>query len=647
MGFKKSLILLFTILILTQVFALDCQYKQLVFDHIETKLEAYSKDTDDEIEPITYSFTGTEKAPLYFFNENDFNVDIEYDLGYYCSYTRSDHYSRTLVPGTNEVAFFCNFGRYIWLSNLAYRENEFVYLKNKEEKIYKEICLLCGDKNCLDDGRSCEINNECGSGYCIEKICSSTKDVNGIVICNNKDCNCNSSEIEFEDRDCIPKNSVAIGGTPITGNTEECVTNYISPMTGKCAVALGDACNKNSDCAENYCVLGTCSSNSITCYNNNCNCKENEIQFENRTCILKHSKDSGEKTITGNKLECVSNIIDADTNICKSVCNDNQISYQYSCINKKSEINGVIPQTENREECKSEYINPKTGKCSMTPETQSLIWITIIFILLACIVFFLFYILKNKQENEEKELDLKKIEKEIENSKEKVKISELEYKTEKSKKEKIERKLDTLNKDIDSIKKEQDIYILQLKRLKNLENKTAIESEKIEAITKKLKNKAAEIECKKKEREQEEVELKKSEQEIIRRKKSLEQQNKELENQEKKNKEIIEALENQKIIIDTLAKPHRNKQNQLVIVNKAGYEERLDGKLFHRWWYSKHYGPIKPGYDVHHIDGKPLNNDIKNLIAIPEDIHKFKINHDKICDRKSGLEELRKKGINI
>jgi hypothetical protein len=312
MGFKKSLILLFTILVLTQVFALDCQYKQLVFDHIETKLEAHSKDTDDEIEPITYSLTGTEKAPLYFFNENDFNVDIEYDLGYYCSQTRSDHYSRTLVPGTNEVAFLCNSGRYIWLSNLAYRENEFVYLKNKEERIYKEICLLCGDENCLDDGRSCEINNECGSKYCIESICSSTKDANGIVICNNKDCNCSKNEIEFEDRDCILKNSVAIVNSK-NGNPEECVTNYISQIIGKCAVALETHVIKIQIVQKIICVMGTCSDDNINCYRNKCNCKDNEIQFENRTCIFKHSKDSGEKTITGNKLECKSELIDLDT----------------------------------------------------------------------------------------------------------------------------------------------------------------------------------------------------------------------------------------------------------------------------------------------------------------------------------------------
>lgn len=684
MNYKIILLLFFTIFILTPLFALDCQYTQSVFDHAETIAVPYSVDSDDPIEEITYTIAGTEKAPIYFFNENDFNVDIEFDLLYYIpgGYTgnygpHTSHITRTIIPGTSEMAFGYSKGYYSKISNLIYRQNEFVYLKNKEKKVYIEICKVCGDVNCLDDGLACSINSECGSNNCIRGLCSAG------VTCYNNDCNCAVDELQFENRVCIKKNSVAIGGTPQTSNPEECITNYISSITKNCAVALGDSCTKNLDCAENYCVMSTCSTSNIYCYNNNCNCKPNEIQFQNKTCVLINSVDDGEKTITGNKLECVSNTIDIDTNICKSDCNSNQISYNYTCINKKSAINGVIPQTGNREECKSEYIDPRTGKCAMTSGTKIMIWSSIVFILLACGAFFLFYILKSKQKIKEKEqdnvlkikekeiaaetkikekeLDIKKLDTELDNSKEKVKIAELEYKTEKSKKEKTERKLKTLDKEINSIKKEQEIYILQLKRLKNLENKTVIESEKIDAITKKLKDKTAEIERKKKERKQEEEELNKSEQETANRKESLEQQKGELKKQEneinakrkslkkeeKQNSKIIKILKKQKEEIKELAKPHYNKQNSLVIVNNAGYEERLDGKSFHRWWYIKHNGSIKPGYVIHHIDGDRLNNNINNLIAIPEEVHRYKINHNKIKDRQSGLEELRRKGIDI
>ena len=93
--------------------------------------------------------------------------------------------------------------------------------------------------------------------------------------CYNNDCNCASNQLQYNNQKCINKGSVAIGGKPVTGNPEECVTNYISSVTGNCAIALGDSCNKNLDCAENYCVMGTCSTSPTICYNNNCNCKEN------------------------------------------------------------------------------------------------------------------------------------------------------------------------------------------------------------------------------------------------------------------------------------------------------------------------------------------------------------------------------------
>lgn len=36
----------------------------------------------------------------------------------------------------------------------------------------------------------------------------------------------------------------------------------------------------------------------------------------------------------------------------------------------------------------------------------------------------------------------------------------------------------------------------------------------------------------------------------------------------------------------------------------------------HRRIYEKTYGPIPEGYEIHHIDGNPLNNDPKNLKAV-------------------------------
>lgn len=585
MDLKKSLILLFTILILTQVFALDCQYTQSVFDRIETKLEAHSKDTDDEIEPITYSLTGTEKAPLYFFNENDFNVDIEYDLGYYCSRTRSDHYSRTLIPGTNEVAFFCNSGRYMWLSNLAYRENKFVYLKNKEERIYKEICLLCGDKNCLDDGRSCEINNECGSKNCILGKCSS--DTN----CYNNDCNCTSSQIQHNNQRCIPKQSAAIGGKPITGNPEECVTNYISSVTGNCAIALGDSCTKNLDCAENYCVMGACSDDNINCYRNNCNCKENEIQFENRTCIFKHSKDSGEKTITGNKIECKSELMDLDTNICKSICTDNQISCNYGCIEKYSLKNGLKPECGKDIECKSGYINPKTGLCKLNPsDWWDKFWMILLIFAIFILLFGGGYILYNH-----------------------ILIS--------GHTNKIKAKIKLIKEKINLTEKNLKFKYHKLRELEDIKHKTKYHLDKIKEYNS-------------------QIEKEKSSQ--LKLLNSLKMTAEELEIAEQKVTKPYFSKYARKTVIRI---PKFDYYECFYKKNKP-LTEYTDHNLVHRYLYRKYNGniEIQPGEEIHHVDGNKYNNSKSNLIKLRKEQHD-RISHVNIIDKESGLEELRKIGI--
>ena len=36
----------------------------------------------------------------------------------------------------------------------------------------RKVCNLCGSNVCINIGNACANNNECGSGYCIENICS-------------------------------------------------------------------------------------------------------------------------------------------------------------------------------------------------------------------------------------------------------------------------------------------------------------------------------------------------------------------------------------------------------------------------------------------------------------------------------------------
>jgi hypothetical protein len=57
----------------------------------------------------------------------------------------------------------------------------------------------------------------------------------------------------------------------------------------------------------------------------------------------------------------------------------------------------------------------------------------------------------------------------------------------------------------------------------------------------------------------------------------------------------------------------------LVLV--GGYWQTKAGRPWHRVVYRRAYGPIPPGWDVHHIDGNKVNNDPDNLIAIPRKLH--------------------------
>lgn len=65
----------------------------------------------------------------------------------------------------------------------------------------------------------------------------------------------------------------------------------------------------------------------------------------------------------------------------------------------------------------------------------------------------------------------------------------------------------------------------------------------------------------------------------------------------------------------------------LAIVNKQGYvvivspKKGHRNKFFHRLIWEKHKGKIPEGYQIHHIDGNKLNNDISNLQLLSAEEH--------------------------
>ena len=57
-----------------------------------------------------------------------------------------------------------------------------------------------------------------------------------------------------------------------------------------------------------------------------------------------------------------------------------------------------------------------------------------------------------------------------------------------------------------------------------------------------------------------------------------------------------------------------------------GQEKGVDGKQhrirLHIYVWEKYNGPVPDGFDIHHIDHDPSNNEIENLVALPKSEHR-------------------------
>lgn len=74
--------------------------------------------------------------------------------------------------------------------------------------------------------------------------------------------------------------------------------------------------------------------------------------------------------------------------------------------------------------------------------------------------------------------------------------------------------------------------------------------------------------------------------------------------------------------------PYRSAQRLVpeLRINRYGYREVWDRQKQryvgeHRHTFERTYGPIPPGFEVHHIDFDRLNNSPNNLIALPKTEH--------------------------
>lgn len=85
---------------------------------------------------------------------------------------------------------------------------------------------------------------------------------------------------------------------------------------------------------------------------------------------------------------------------------------------------------------------------------------------------------------------------------------------------------------------------------------------------------------------------------------------------------------NAKEITDGKKAYYKKKPTVTVKPNKPNKE------ISHREVYRKHHGQIPPGWIVYRIDQKQRNNEISNLIAMPQRV--FTMLHRHISDKRSG-----------
>lgn len=197
---KLLLFLLLNIFIINSVLALDCQYKvnesyevedfyfkegsnYLDYKVLEIKNFQQSSRRGDKY--ITYS-----TSPVKFDIKNNYLKQIEFSLIFIMdgeeqriNQTLDSEEFKTIQYGyPNNIDSSTFKFKIISPSNLKYTFEKRVYKK--------EVCKLCGNEICLNDGASCNPlydDSKCGSGICnIAGFCGSQK----IVDCPNRKLNC-------------------------------------------------------------------------------------------------------------------------------------------------------------------------------------------------------------------------------------------------------------------------------------------------------------------------------------------------------------------------------------------------------------------------------------------------------------------------
>ncbi|MCB9362023.1 hypothetical protein H6504_01180 [Candidatus Woesearchaeota archaeon] len=120
-------------------------------------------------------------------------------------------------------SIFCKAFRFTEPFNLTIKQDSNIKLELVD---IEETRIVCSGK---DDGASCELAGECGGGFCIRNVCTTSEN------CYNNNCDCAADELQCLQKSCVKREAIPIGQAPTCGMDHECVSNYVDSMTGLCA----------------------------------------------------------------------------------------------------------------------------------------------------------------------------------------------------------------------------------------------------------------------------------------------------------------------------------------------------------------------------------------------------------------------------
>ena len=144
------------------------------------------------------------------YNPFEFPITVEISYSTFSSwYGVSNGGITGVVPPKQYVTLISHHTAEGQIRDLKFKIIEPSGINKKLELVKKNklVCKECGGKVCMDDGLTCEINSECGSGKCIEERCSPNK------YCYNNNCECSFFEVQSKDNTKCENNNVFFGLT--------------------------------------------------------------------------------------------------------------------------------------------------------------------------------------------------------------------------------------------------------------------------------------------------------------------------------------------------------------------------------------------------------------------------------------------------